>query len=162
VEYALYLVVLIVLLVSFERDEPEFGFKRLHPDAVMPKRATQGSSGMDLHALETVDIPPQSFGIIMPTGLAVRLPPGTELQIRSRSGIARNTTLRISNAIGTVDSDYTKEICILIDNLGNSTCRVNKGDRIAQAVVMPVLMLQPEEIFQLGDTERGGFGSTGR
>jgi dUTP pyrophosphatase len=90
--------------------------KRLHPDAVIPRYATELAAGFDLVAVEDVIIEPGDTALIR-TGIAVQLPEGYEMQIRPRSGISKKTKLRVSNSPGTVDADYTGEVGVLIDNV---------------------------------------------
>ena len=99
----------------------------------------------------------------MPTGLAVSLPPGHEGQVRPRSGLARRHGVSVLNAPGTVDEDYRGEVMVLLVNLGMEPHRIERGDRIAQMVVAPVVRVRVEE-GDLDATARGdaGFGSTGR
>lgn len=162
--------------------------KRLHPDAVIPVYATTGSAGFDLVCTQDTIILPGGTTVI-PTGLSVQLPESRELQVRDRSGICRKTKLRISNSPGTVDSDYTGEIGVLVDNLNplvwvssdqvlniqnkweviegtDIPCGsyvIRKGDRIAQGVIAIVEQVSFIEVDNLAETERGdqGFGSTG-
>lgn len=143
--------------------------KRLHPDAIIPRYATLGASGFDLHALEDTIVYPGETKLIK-TGLSMSIPLGYELQIRPRSGTSLKTSLRVANAPGTVDSDYRGEICIIISNIHGSEMynekyreEIKKGDRIAQGVICPVTTAEFEEVDNLNSTERGsgGFGSTG-
>lgn len=138
-------------------------FKKLHPDAVIPQYQTDGSSGFDLHVIEDMLFAPQGRGKVK-TGLAVELPPNTELQIRQRSGISMTTPNYISNAPGTIDSDFRGEIQILIINHSRMDhFHINKGQRIAQGIIAPVIRCEIEEVDELTETSRadGGFGSTG-
>lgn len=98
------------------RNKVPVKIKRLHPDAVIPRYATEGAAGFDLVAVEDVVIKPGETALVK-TGIAVQLPEGYELQIRPRSGISKKTKLRISNSPGTVDADYTGEVGVLIDNI---------------------------------------------
>ena len=138
--------------------------KRLSKEASLPKYETSGSSGMDLAAnIETdVNINPGKTAII-PTGLALSIPKGFEVQIRPRSGLAAKQKVTVLNTPGTIDADYRGEIKIILINLGQETFKVEKGLRIAQMVVCPVVQAQLEEVDDLNETERGegGFGSTG-
>jgi dUTP pyrophosphatase len=139
--------------------------KKLHPDAVIPKYATEGSAGFDLTALEDVTLSPGDTKLIK-TGLAVAVPVGYELQVRPRSGTSLKTPLRVANAPGTVDSDYRGEVCVIITHSGAVSGEqvVKKGDRIAQGVVCPIIQVEFVETTDLSATERGsgGFGSTGK
>ena len=109
-----------------------------------------------------IDINPGKTAII-PTGLALSIPKGFEVQIRPRSGLAANQKLSVLNTPGTIDADYRGEIKVILINLGQESFKVEKGLRIAQMVVCPVIQAQLEEVDDLNETERGkgGFGSTG-
>jgi dUTP pyrophosphatase len=98
------------------RNKVPVKIKRLHPDAVIPRYATELAAGFDLVAVEDVIIEPGETALIR-TGIAVQLPEGYEMQIRPRSGISKKTKLRVSNSPGTVDADYTGEVGVLIDNI---------------------------------------------
>ena len=121
-------------------------------------------SGMDLAANvdSVVTIDPGKTAII-PTGLAVSIPKGFEIQIRPRSGLAAKQSITVLNTPGTIDSDYRGEIKIILINLGQKQFKVEKGARIAQMVMCPVIQAEIEETEDLIETNRGsrGFGSTG-
>ena len=138
--------------------------KRLSKEVPLPKYETSGSSGMDLAAnIETnINIDPGKTAIV-PTGLTISIPKGFEAQIRPRSGLAAKQKISVLNTPGTIDADYRGEIKIILINLGQETFKVEKGLRIAQMVVCPVIQAQLEEVNDLNETERGkgGFGSTG-
>ena len=138
--------------------------KRLSKEVSLPKYETNGSSGMDLAANidANINIDPGKTAII-PTGLALSIPKGFEVQIRPRSGLAAKQKISVLNTPGTIDADYRGEIKIILINLGQETFKVEKGLRIAQMVVCPVVQAQLEEVDDLNETERGkgGFGSTG-
>ena len=130
----------------------------------LPAYATAGAAGMDLLAaiVEPVTIPPGGRALI-PTGLAVALPPGHELQIRPRSGLALRHGIVVPNSPGTIDEDYRGEIGVILLNAGSEAFQVERGARIAQAVLAPVLRAAWQESDALQQTPRagGGFGSTG-
>ena len=138
--------------------------KRLSKEVSLPKYETSGSSGMDLAAYidSNININPGQTAII-PTGLALSIPKGFEVQIRPRSGLAAKQKISVLNTPGTIDADYRGEIKIILINLGQETFKVEKGLRIAQMVVCPVVQAQLKEVDDLNETERGkgGFGSTG-
>ena len=138
--------------------------KRLSKEVPLPKYETSGSSGMDLAANinANIDINPGKTAII-PTGLALSIPKGFEVQIRPRSGLAAKQKISVLNTPGTIDADYRGEIKVILINLGQETFKVEKGLRIAQMVVCPVVQAQLKEVDDLSETERGkgGFGSTG-
>ena len=130
----------------------------------LPTYATAGAAGMDL--LAAVDAPvvvPPLGRALIPTGIAVALPPGHELQIRPRSGLALRHGIVLPNSPGTVDEDYRGELQIIVLNMGNVPFAVERGMRIAQAVLSPVTRAAWVEVDDLDATARsaGGFGSTG-
>ncbi|PEQ09132.1 dUTP diphosphatase [Bacillus toyonensis] len=135
-------------------------------DVELPKYAKLGDSGFDLVAAEDTIIRPGETKVV-PTGLAFEIPPGYELQVRPRSGISRNTKLRVVS--GTVDSGYRGEVGVLVDNterpisLNMKVHVIERGTRIAQGVIAPVETAHFVEVEKLLDSERGGdgFGSTG-
>lgn len=142
-------------------------FRRLpeNADLPLPAYATPGAAGMDLRAClpdGPVEIAPGRIALL-PTGFAVELPPGTEMQIRPRSGLATRHALLVPNSPGTVDEDYRGPVMIPLLNLGEAPFTVTHGDRIAQAVIAPVCRFGIVEVTELSDTARGsgGFGSTG-
>ena len=138
--------------------------KRLSKKISLPKYETAGSSGMDLAAniAGNISIDPGKTAII-PTGLALSVPRGFEVQIRPRSGLAAKKKISVLNTPGTIDSDYRGEIKVILINQGQETFKVEKGLRIAQMVVCPVVQAQIKEVEDLSETGRGkgGFGSTG-
>ncbi len=131
---------------------------------LLPGYQTAGASGMDLRAdLDAeVRIPPMGRAVI-PTGVAVAIPPGVEGQVRPRSGLAAKHGVTCLNAPGTIDSDYRGEIRVVLANLGGEPFPVRRGDRIAQLVFAPVLRVSLREVATLDETPRGagGFGHTG-
>ena len=138
--------------------------KRLSKEVSLPKYETSGSSGMDLSANidAKINIEPGKTAII-PTGLALSIPKGFEIQIRPRSGLAAKQKISVLNTPGTIDSDYRGEIKVILINLSQESFKVEKGLRIAQMVVCPVVQAQLKEVNDLSETGRGegGFGSTG-
>ena len=130
----------------------------------MPKYETIGSSGMDLAANidSNINIKPGKIAII-PTGLALSIPKGFEVQLRPRSGLAAKHKVSVLNTPGTIDSDYRGEIKVILINLNDVPFKVEKGLRIAQMVVCPIVQAKLREVDDLSKTERdkGGFGSTG-
>ena len=140
-------------------------FKKLNPDAKIPTRGSAEAAGLDLSACGNdglwVVLP--GCTILVPTGLCMSLPPGYEGQIRPRSGLALKHCITVLNAPGTVDSDYRGEIKVMLINHGTTPVTIHTGDRIAQLVIAKVEMLEPEEVEQLSNTDRGakGFGSSG-
>ena len=130
----------------------------------LPQYATAGAAGMDLLAAveSPVNIPPLGRALI-PTGFAIALPPGFELQIRPRSGLALKHGIVLPNAPGTVDEDYRGEVGVIVMNASEEHFLVTRGMRIAQAVLAPVFHAVWDEVEDLDATARGagGFGSTG-
>ena len=144
----------------------ELKVKRLHPDAVIPTRATDGSAGMDLHAVLSEPLTVAAGERVrIPTGIAIGLPsPETVALVFARSGLAVKHGLTLSNCVGVIDSDYTGEIQVGMINQSDTPYTVQPGERIAQLVIMPVLQPTVVETDTLEKTARGdgGFGSTGR
>ena len=139
--------------------------KRLNSKIKLPEYKTSGSSGMDLMACldSPIKIAPNSVKLI-PTGLSIAIPEDLEIQIRPRSGLAAKSNIGVLNTPGTIDSDYRGELKIILYNHSNKDFIVNKNDRVAQIVLVPVLKVDFEEVDELPDTVRGsgGFGSTGK
>jgi len=130
----------------------------------LPSYATEGAAGMDLLAAVTapLTIPPGGRALV-PTGLRIALPHGHELQVRPRSGLALKHGITVPNTPGTVDEDYRGELQVIVLNASAEPFTVERGMRIAQAVVAPVTRASWREVDTLPDTSRGtgGFGSTG-
>lgn len=135
-------------------------FKKLVENAVLPRYAKAGDSGMDICSAENVTVHQGGFKLIR-SGIAAEIPDGYEIQVRPRSGLAAKNG--VVTAFGTVDSGYRGDIGIILFNHGNAPLHVAAGDRIAQLVVQKVERVEVEEVAELGVTERGadGFGSTG-
>ena len=131
----------------------------------VPAYATDMSAGMDLKAdlQEPVELAPLQRAMI-PTGLYIALPEGTEAQIRPRSGLAAKHGITVLNSPGTIDADYRGEIRVILVNLSDTTFVINPGERIAQMVIARYEKAEWEETDTLDATERGkgGFGSTGK
>ena len=142
----------------------EILIKRFSKNITLPKYETNGSSGMDLAAnIENeIDLAPGKTAII-PTGLAVSIPKNFEIQIRPRSGLAAKNQISVLNTPGTIDSDYRGELKVILVNLGKENFKIEKGIRIAQMVLCPVVRATLKEVDILEETKRGigGFGSTG-
>ena len=142
----------------------EILIKKLSKTASIPKYETAGSSGMDLAADidKKIEIKPGDTHII-PTGLSVSIPLEFEIQIRPRSGLAAKHQLSVLNTPGTIDADYRGEIKVILINLGKKSFIVEKGLRIAQMVLCPLVKAKIKEVETLDGTKRGsgGFGSTG-
>jgi len=139
------------------------------PGVPLPAYATDGAAGADLRAnLEEgtrgggMTLAPMARALV-PTGLAVEVPPGWEAQLRPRSGLALRAGLTLLNTPATIDSDYRGELCVLMVNLGDSPVHIAHGARIAQMVIAPAPQARFQPVPALSASERaeGGFGSTG-
>ncbi len=134
-------------------------------DIRLPGYATPGAAGMDVEAAVIGELPiaPGEI-VVVPTGFRVALPPGYEMQVRPRSGLAVKHGLTVVNSPGTIDADYRGEVKIALINLGRKTYIISRGDRIAQLVLAPVSKVTLHVVESLDKTERdaGGFGHTGR
>ena len=133
------------------------------PPLDLPRYETDGAAGLDLRADEPFSLAPGERRLV-PTGLALEIPPGHEGQVRPRSGLAVRHGIALVNAPGTIDSDYRGEVQVILVNLGQAPVPFARGDRIAQLVIAPVTRVQLELVEDLSATDRGagGFGSTGR
>ena len=142
----------------------EILIKRLSKNISLPKYETDGSSGMDLAANieDKIEIAPGKSAII-PTGLSVSIPKNFEIQIRPRSGLAAKNQISVLNTPGTIDADYRGELKVILINLGSKSFKVEKGLRIAQMILCPIVKAKLIEVETLEETIRGtgGFGSTG-
>lgn len=156
----------------------KLGFKKVHPDAVMPKYAHDGDAGMDVCAVEDVDLL-MFTPTLVNTGLVADIPEGYEIQVRPRSGLALKYGITVWNSPGSIDSGYRGQVGVILlwspYGLADKERRkegvivvpekytIKKGDRIAQLVFAPVTRAEIVEVSEVSDTERGsgGFGSTG-
>ncbi len=133
-------------------------------DLGLPSYATEGAAGLDLKAAlpEPLTLKPGERGVV-PTGLKMAIPQGFEGCVRPRSGLAMKQGLTLTNAPGTIDSDYRGEVKVLVINLGQEPVVLKRGDRIAQLLISPVAQVQVVKVEQVNDTVRGtgGFGHTG-
>ncbi len=138
--------------------------KRIRKNAILPRYMSDLAAGMDLYAAldGLLRIPPGERKLV-PTGIALAIPPGFEGQVRPRSGLAFKNGVTLVNAPGTIDADYRGEIQVIVINHGSEEFLVSAGDRIAQLVIAPVLRVRLREVENLAETERdeGGFGHTG-
>jgi dUTP pyrophosphatase len=143
----------------------DLGYVKLNDDAVDPKYNYDGDSGFDLYSTEDVTIPP--FGrVLIPTGLSFDIKDGYEIQVRSKSGLALNQGLMVLNSPGTVDNSFTGEVKVILFNVNNHQVKINKGMKIAQAVLTSVVngkWVHLNKLNGINDKDRGsnGFGSTG-
>ena len=130
----------------------------------LPEYQTSGAAGMDIRAFVPSDIKIKPGEVkLVPTGLYLEIPKGYEIQVRARSGLALKNSIGVANGIGTIDSDYRGELCVILVNFGQNEFVVKNGDRLAQMVLNkyePIEFVVDEE---LSSTERGegGFGSSG-
>ncbi|MCG5242726.1 dUTP diphosphatase [Azospirillum doebereinerae] len=147
---------------------PTVKFLRLpgNDDLALPSYATAGAAGFDLRAAvpagETLVLAPGKRALV-PTGFAVGLPEGWEMQVRPRSGLAVKNGVTVLNTPGTVDCDYRGPVAVCLVNLGEEPFAIARGDRIAQAVIAQAPQAELVEVADLDETARGagGFGSTG-
>lgn len=143
---------------------PQINLKKLHADAQVPNYMTELAAGMDICACldEPLILQPGARALI-PTGLALAIPSGYEVQVRPRSGLAIRHGISLVNSPGTIDADYRGEINIILINHGDEAFTIESGNRIAQLVVAPVCQAELNEVEDLCTTARGdgGFGHTG-
>ncbi|MBQ9407262.1 MAG: dUTP diphosphatase [Desulfovibrio sp.] len=137
--------------------------QKLNGEASTPSYKNNGDAGFDLYVSQRTTVPPHGTAII-PTGLAFAIPEGYEMQVRLRSSAGLHTPLIIPNAPGTIDAGYRGEVGIVVRNLSNAPFTVEKGERIAQGVIAPVVTALFVETDELPSSERGtgGYGSTGK
>ncbi len=134
--------------------------KRLSPEAKVPTRANPWDAGLDLYSIERVDVEPKEVKVVR-TGIAIAIPRGFVGIIKDRSSRA----LRGLHVLaGVIDPGYRDELKVVVTNLGDKAVTIEKGERFAQLLIVPVAYLDPLEVEELpeGDTRRGGFGSTDR
>lgn len=142
----------------------KLSFKRLKSNAVAPMYQTSGSAGADVSAFinGSITLHPGERALV-PTGIALEIPDGYEVQVRARSGLSAKHGVCLANGVGTIDSDYRGEIGVILINLGLKPFLIEPGMRIAQIVVVPCLQVTFEEVVEVSETIRGegGYGSTG-
>lgn len=139
-------------------------FKRIHPDAKLPTRATPKAVGLDLYSVEAISLAPGAFHGIS-TGFEIELPSGYEGQVRARSGNAIKFGVGVVNSPGTIDEDYRGELKVILINHGPSVFDVKVGDRIGQLVISAANLHPAVEVDSLSEAPtrgQAGFGSTGR
>lgn len=141
----------------------EFKIKRLDPAAVMPEYATPGAACFDVRTLNGGEVGACGGTMLCRTGLSFEVPPGHVLLIYSRSGHGFKNGLRLVNSVGVIDSDYRGELAVKIRNDTPLRFEFAPGDRVAQAMLLPIPSVQLVEVDDLNETARGagGFGSTG-
>lgn len=140
-------------------------WKRLHKEAQLPQRQTEGAAGYDLRACVEAPVTLEpGEGYSFPTGLAGEIPQGLVGLIFCRSGLGVKHGVSLPNCVGVIDSDYRGELIVPLRNFGDKPYTVQPGERIAQLVIVPVALPRLEEARELSSTQRGtgGFGSTGR
>lgn len=139
-------------------------FRRIHPNAVIPEYKTPGSVAFDLALIEDVAIEPHTF-VKTRTGIVVEVPEGYALILASRSSNAPKKGINMANSIGVIDQDYCgpeDEIHLLLQNITNEPVCLHAGDRVAQGMIVPIARATFEEVDELAQESRGGFGTTGR
>jgi len=137
---------------------------RDNQDLPLPTYQSPQSSGIDLRADIQEDLLiKKGARALVPTGISIELSPDYEAQVRARSGLSLKNGISLANGIGTIDADYRGEVCVILINLGQDDFKIQRGDRIAQLVVVPVIRAEIIEVEHLSDSLRGsgGFGSTG-
>lgn len=136
--------------------------EKMNQDAIIPLKAHEGDAGMDLFSIEDITLQSMERKLIH-TGIKIQLPKNTEAQIRPRSGLALKYGITVLNTPGTIDEGYRGEIGVILINLSKEEFKVEKGMKIAQMVIKPILNVEVEEVNELTETSRGegGFGSTG-
>jgi dUTP pyrophosphatase len=151
-------------MISVNLTQLKIRIRKLHPNALVPRYAhgPLEDAGMDLHAVSAATIAPGQT-VLVPTGIAIELPPGYEAQIRPRSGLALKYSITLPNSPATIDPGYRGEIRVILLNLGRETFTIEPGERIAQMVIARYEAIEWEE-GELSETIRGegGFGSSGR
>lgn len=152
-------------LQVINRSNSVVGVELVHLNAKLPTYAHVGDQGADIYAPEDIVIEPHTYGNLVSTGIKLQIPDGWAVAIRPRSGMSKNTTLRISNAPATIDSKYTGMVQILFDNIGDEPVKISAGDRIAQFILEKNYQANFTQVEKVADNkERGeqGFGSSGK
>jgi dUTP pyrophosphatase len=140
------------------------GVEITHPNAKIPTYAHDGDQGADIYAVEDITLEPHTYGNMIPTGLKLLIPHDWAVSIRPRSGLSKHTTLRISNAPATIDTQYRGKIMILMDNVGDKPYTIKAGERIAQMILernYRATFCQVDSVEPNTDRGEGGFGSSG-
>lgn len=138
--------------------------KRLDPSVTLPAAATPGAAGFDLAAADDVEVPPRAIRLVG-TGLVIAVPQGHFLAVFARSSTPLKRGLMVANGVGIVDADYCgpeDEIKVQVLNITDQPVEVRRGDRLAQAIVLPAPRVEWDEVVDMTEPTRGGFGSTGR
>ena len=147
------------------RPKQKLTYEKIHPDAVEPKYNYVSDSGFELHSTLSLNVPPLGR-MIVSTGIKLSIPVGYEIQVRSKSGLALKQGLMVLNSPGTVDQGYTGEIKVIVFNTNQQDYNIKVGDKIAQAVLCPVMCGEVVDLINVEKIEDGersdkGFGSTG-
>ncbi|WP_052636165.1 dUTP diphosphatase [Peptoclostridium litorale] len=152
----------IITIIDWRRVDLKLKIKKIDENAVVPRYAHDGDAGLDLFSIEEKRIDPGDRALLR-TGISMQLPENTEAQIRPRSGLALKNGITVLNTPGTIDEGYRGEVCIILINHSEKSFAVEKGMKIAQMVIKPVLKVDVEEVEDLSASGRGenGFGSTG-
>jgi dUTP pyrophosphatase len=143
----------------------EIGVIKLYPDAKVPTKGSEEAAGWDVSycGKENLLLLPSSTGVIG-TGISLVIPKGYHVEVRSRSGLAAKNSVNVLNSPGTIDSDYTGELKVILRNNSNSAFEIKNGDRIAQILLRKNIKTNFKVVEKHKETDRGsgGFGSTGR
>lgn len=154
----------VVALRITNRKDANIGIELIHPNAKIPTYAHDGDQGADIYAVEDTVIEPHTYGNMVPTGIKMIIPRGWAVAIRPRSGMSKNTPLRISNSPATIDQQYRGEVKILFDNFSDNPVEIKAGERIAQFILEKNYHGNYTQVDSVEpDTTRGegGFGSSG-
>ena len=152
------------IIELWDLETPIVYVERLQDNAKLPAYASSGDQGADIYACEDMTIPANSFGTIVPTGIAMAIPHGWAIAVRPRSGLSHKTRIRIANTPGTIDTNYKDEIGVIIDNFADEDYEIKAGDRIAQFVLernYQANFVETDSVHQYGEDRGGGFGHTG-
>lgn len=145
-------------------NRPVLKIKKLNPNAKIPDYAHSTDSGMDLYYCGDVPLTIEPGNhVLVPTGISIELPPNTEAQIRSKSGLAAIQGLFVLNSPGTIDESYRGSVGVIIANFSECYRVIEPNQKIAQMVITPVIRVKTVEVTEISDSDRGsgGFGSTG-
>lgn len=137
--------------------------RRLAPDVALPAYQSEGAAAFDLAARDEVVVAPHAIRLVG-TGLVIEAPPGHFLAVVARSSLPLKKALVVANAVGVIDRDYCgpdDEVKVQVMNVGDTPVTIARGERIAQGLILPVTRVEFEDVDQIADTSRGGFGSTG-
>lgn len=159
-------ITMVLEIFTGEFSDAEVFVEFIHKDekSKLPAYAHLTDAGADVFVNNDLAVAPGSFGIIVPTGMKMAIPVGWQLAVRPRSGLSHKTLIRVSNAPGTIDSDYRDEVGIIIDNFDDSPFMVKNGDRLAQLVLEKVYRAKYTEVpsvANIGNDRGGGYGSSG-